>query len=266
MPELAEVEYFRGRWDVGLGRKILSVALHEKKRIFRGANPGAIGKALTGAKFLRSEARGKQLLFAFSGGAWLGLHLGMTGKLRTEPPDFEPGKHDHLVLRQKDTALVFSDSRLFGRVRFDQEPQPPKWWTDIGPALTSPTFTEKLCRERLQRRRRAPVKAALLDQKLFPGIGNWMADEILWQARIHPATPRAELSTAQMKVVWQKTRLVCRTALRTIGKDWSDPPSDWFIHVRWRKSGHCPRHGTALNHATVAGRTTAWCPQCQPRK
>jgi formamidopyrimidine-DNA glycosylase len=265
MPELAEVEYHRKHWDQGLGRKVLGVELHATKRIFRGADTDALVGELTGAKLLRSEARGKQLMFVFSGGSWLGIHLGMTGKMHAEPSDFTPGKHDHLVLRQKDIALVFSDSRLFGRVRYDQAKQPPKWWSDIGPALVSPEFTAKVCRERLERRPRAPVKAALLDQKLFPGVGNWMADEILWQARIHPATPSAALSAAQQKSIWQKTREICRTALRTIGRDWGDPPDDWLIHVRWRKKGDCPRHGTPLKHATIAGRTTAWCPRCQPR-
>lgn len=265
MPELAEVEYHRRQWDPGLRSPVLAVELHAEKRIFRGADPDEIVRALTGARLQRSEARGKQMLFAFSGGNWLGIHLGMTGKLRVEAADFAPERADHLVLRQKTRALVLRDSRMFGRVKFARGRQPPKWWTDIGPALTSPAFTAQLCRERLARRRRAPVKAALLDQRLFPGIGNWMADEILWQARIHPATPPADLPLARSKALWEKTRLVCRTALQTIGRDWSDPPADWLIHVRWKKGGHCPTHGTALEHAEIAGRTTAWCPRCQPR-
>ncbi|HVE16279.1 MAG TPA: DNA-formamidopyrimidine glycosylase family protein, partial [Chthoniobacterales bacterium] len=109
MPELAEVEYHRKHWDQGLGRKILGVELHGTKRIFRGADTDAIAKGLTGAKLLRSEARGKQLMFVFSGGSWLGIHLGMSGRMHAEAADFAAGKHDHLVLRQKDVALVFSD-------------------------------------------------------------------------------------------------------------------------------------------------------------
>ena len=85
MPELAEVEYFRTRWNLGVGHKIQAVELHASKRIFRGAEPAAISRKLTGAKLLRSEAAGKQLLFAFSGGGWLGIHLGMTGELTVKP-------------------------------------------------------------------------------------------------------------------------------------------------------------------------------------
>jgi formamidopyrimidine-DNA glycosylase len=83
MPELAEVEFFRKQWDADLGQKIVAVQLHLRKRIFRGSDPREIVKHLTGRRFLRSAARGKQMLFSFSGGNWIGIHLGMTGKLDT---------------------------------------------------------------------------------------------------------------------------------------------------------------------------------------
>src|SRR5690348_18300727 len=118
MPELAEVEYARKRWNPGLGKQVLAVELHAKKRIFRGTDTRALRRHLVRQKFLRSEARGKQMLFAFSGHNWLGLHLGMSGNLRTESARFAPGVHDHLVLRQAERALVFRDARQFGRVRF----------------------------------------------------------------------------------------------------------------------------------------------------
>src|SRR5438445_8928270 len=116
MPELAEVEYFRTRWDAGLRQRIVRVLLHGEKRIFRGSDPSAIERSLRGAMLLGSETRGKQIAFRFSKGAWLGVHLGMSGKLRVEPADFSPGRHVHLVLVQKRQTLVFSDPRMFGRV------------------------------------------------------------------------------------------------------------------------------------------------------
>ena len=127
MPELAEVEYYRQQWDPGLGGRVEAVRLHRDKRIFRGTQPEFLSKALSGTFLRRSEAHGKQMLFHFSGGHWLGLHLGMTGQLRVEKPGFEPGKHDHLVLFQELRVLVFSDPRQFGRVRFHVGSQPPLW-------------------------------------------------------------------------------------------------------------------------------------------
>src|ERR1700759_2544933 len=117
MPELAEVEYIRRQWDAGLRQKITAVSLHAEKRIFRGNDLDLLQTSLVGATFLASEARAKQMLFHFSKGLWIGIHLGMTGHLRIESPDFSPEKHDHLVLRQRRQALVFEDPRLFGRVR-----------------------------------------------------------------------------------------------------------------------------------------------------
>src|SRR5437764_2837890 len=135
MPELAEVEYYRRQWDPGLGHKIVSVQLHPRKRIFRGSNPPILSRALTGSRLLRSEAWGKQMLFEFSGGNWIGIHLGMTGKLRVEPAGSCPEKHDHLVLHQKKRALVFRDPRLFGRVRFHRGKSAPLWWRAGGPDI-----------------------------------------------------------------------------------------------------------------------------------
>src|SRR5580698_4848767 len=101
MPELAEVEYIRKRWNPGLKQRIEAVELHAGKRIFRGIDTGAFVKGLTGATLERSEARGKQMLFvAKKRGvktcAWIGLHLGMTGEMRTEKRDYAAAKHDHL--------------------------------------------------------------------------------------------------------------------------------------------------------------------------
>jgi formamidopyrimidine-DNA glycosylase len=262
MPELAEVEYFRRQWDPGLGSRIIRVAAHSGKRVFRGTEVGTLEKALAGAKFLNSEGHGKQMLFRFSGGASLAIHLGMSGLLRVEASKFLPGKHDHLVLFQKERSLVYSDPRMFGRVRFALGKEDPEWWSNLPPAVVSRRFTGALLHEQLLRRQRSPIKAVLLDQTVFPGVGNWMADEILWQIKLHPATRAGELSVSQEHDLWRTGRAICRTALKTIGLDRSEP-LNWLIHHRWKKGGRCPRHDSLLNHGTIAGRTTAWCPVCQ---
>ena len=263
MPELAEVEYFRRQWDSGFGSRVIAIAVHAGKRVFRGADVTALGKALTGARLLVSEGHGKQMLFRFSGGASLGIHLGMSGRLRLEAAGFAPDKHDHLVLFQKERSLVYSDPRMFGRVRFALGDGMPEWWSNLPPAVTSPTFTRAMLSGKLQRWRRSPIKAVLLDQTLFPGVGNWMADEIMWQIKLHPATRAGDLSASQQHDLWRSSRAICRIALKTIGVNWGEPPKKWLIHCRWQKRGRCPRDGTLLDHGTIAGRTTAWCPVCQ---
>lgn len=263
MPELAEVEFIRKTWDPGLGQPIAAVELHHGKRIFRGSDEAALIQTLTGARLQHSEARGKQMLFQFSRGGWLGIHLGMSGELRREAPGYEPQKHDHLVFRQRKQTLVFRDPRMFGRVRFAAGKTAPEWWSALPPALTSKEWTVEILRAALARRKRSPLKGVLLMQELFPGVGNWMADEILWQARLHPKRPAGDLTAAESRRLWEKVQMVCRVSLETIGADWGDVPDDWLFHVRWKKGGICPRHGIELCRATVAGRTTAWCPRCQ---
>ena len=203
MPELAEVEYYRKVWDGGLRRTITRVALHGEKRLFRGADVARLAEQMPGAKLLGSEARAKQMLFRFSLDLWLGVHLGMTGKLRVEPPDFVPSRHDHLVLFQKRHALVFSDPRMFGRVLFHEGRAAPAWWTALPPAVTAPEFTPDLVQAFLARRARLAVKAALLVQSAFPGVGNWMADEILWRAKIAPGALCGTLTKARTTALWR---------------------------------------------------------------
>jgi formamidopyrimidine-DNA glycosylase len=263
MPELAEVEYFRKRWDPGFSQKIVAVQVHGEKRIFRGVDVPALERRLVRQKLLRSEARGKQMLFEFSGGNWLGIHLGMSGKLRVEPAGFIAGKHDHLVLQQKERALVFSDARQFGRVRFHHASEAPDWWQASAPEIHSREFTKPALRKFVRRHARAPIKAVLLLQNGFPGVGNWMADEILWRARIAPRISAGKLSDDKLNALWRTTRFVANASLKTIGHDFTDPPSSWLLHERWKRSGKCPRDGTTLRRATIGGRTTAWCARCQ---
>lgn len=271
MPELAEVEFFRRRWAAGHGEKIIRVLVHAQAKIFRGSAAGPIARALTGATLRDSETAAKQMLFRFSGAHWLGVHLGMSGELRVEPPDYTPTKHDHLVLVQRGRQLVFNDPRMFGAVLYHHGRTAPAWWTRIAPAVLSPAFTVPAVTAFLVRRRRAPVKAVLLMQERFPGIGNWMADEILWRARLAPSRPAGSLSPTETRALHRECRAVCRGALRyNAGVGGRMPatlnefmPDSWLFNHRWEKGGHCPRCAAPLQHATVGGRTSCWCPQCQ---
>jgi formamidopyrimidine-DNA glycosylase len=263
MPELAEVEFYRRQWDPGLSQKIVRIQLHGQKRIFRGSNPRALAREVTGSRFLRSSAWGKQMLLEFSGGNWVGIHLGMTGKLFAESPGFRPEKHDHLVLHQARRSLVFRDARLFGRVRFHHGTSAPEWWRAGGPEIASAAFDRRFLDEFLKRHGRAPIKAVLLLQRGFAGIGNWMADEILWRAKIAPITTAGVLTAPQRARLFRETQFVASESLRIVGPDFADLPRDWLIHQKWKRDGVCPRHRTPLRKAMIGGRTTAWCPRCQ---
>lgn len=275
MPELAEVEFFRKRWHLAAqGERIVNVLTHDTKKLLRRLDLPAFRRALVGSRLESSATAAKQMLFRFSGDAWLGLHLGMSGELSVAPPDYPPGKHDHLVLITERHALVFTDPRMFGKVEFHVGAKPPAWWTRIAPAILSAEFTAAAVAEFLQRRRRAPIKAVLLMQERFPGIGNWMADEILWRAAIHPARLAGSLTPAEVRTLWRECRTVCRQALDAIAGRGDTLPRDlnvgipdtWLFHHRWERGGRCPKTGKPLAHATIGGRTTCWSPARQKLK
>ncbi len=272
MPELAEVEFFRRRWNPGLGQRITAVAVHPRAPVFRDAPASAIVSALRGQTLISSAAAAKQMLFRFSSDAWLGVHLGMSGELTVRPADHRPGKHDHLVLRTAAHALVFTDPRMFGRIDLHCGAEPPPWWTRLAPPLLSPEFTATSVVEFLRRRARAPLKAVLLLQERFPGVGNRMADEILWRAALHPRRLAGSLTPAEVRTLWRECRRVARLALDTIaGRTEADTPPDLNVHIpdtwlfnhRWRDGGRCPRTGCLLKREEIGGRTTCWSPARQ---
>jgi formamidopyrimidine-DNA glycosylase len=268
MPELAEVEFFRRKWNAGIGDVVARIHVNAGKRIFRDTETARLQATLVGSRLLESFAHGKQMMFRFSRGGWLGIHLGMTGELRVEPPRYSPGKHDHLALFQPKRVLVFNDARQFGRVRFDQGKAAPDWWFHLPPEILSRGFTPARMADQLARHRSLPLKPALLDQETFPGIGNWMADEILWQARLRPRTKSGELSPGDLRGLWRTTRSVSKRALSTVAKEsgeaqFGDPPKNFLFHVRWRRGAKCPRDGSPLRYDTIGGRTTVWCTECQ---
>lgn len=267
MPELAEVDYYRKQWNQGLGETVSRVLTHPAARIYRSVPASAVERCLTGRRFLASYAHGKQMLFEFSGGSWLGLHLGMSGELFTADINYEARKRDHLVLVLGSTPLVFSDYRMFGKLTLEvtADGLAPLAWRELPPQPVDPAFTRRRHAAFVRRFPKTPLKTLLLDQRGFPGIGNWMADEICWKLRIAPQTRVENLSEEQVDAVWKATRRISRDALRVIGGDWGDLPDSWLMNHRWRDGGICPRRGcrAELRREDLRGRTTCWCPICQ---
>ena len=263
MPELAEVRYFSRRWFPGMGRKVKKVHLRPGKRVFRGTRTADLNRFLTGQSLQEIRTHGKQMIFRFGRDRWLGVHLGMTGKLSAEPTGYRPARHDHLVLDTAGPVLVFQDPRLFGRIRFARSPHPPPWWSSLPPDLFSREFSPSRLQRIFQQRSRTPLKALLLMQEFFPGVGNWMADEILWQTRLDPRTRAGSVTGPTIAKIHAKIRKVSREALRIIGRNWSDPPRSWLFLHRWSDGGKCPRCRQPLVRRPVGGRTTCWCPSCQ---
>lgn len=263
MPELAEVEYYRKQWLPCLGEKVASIAVNRGKRVFREVDVDALCAGLSGQVFQAAERHGKQMCFRFGQRHYLGVHLGMTGKIRIKE-EYPSGKHDHLCITMKSgKVLTFTDPRMFGRIRYTVSASVPDWWQDLPPEPSSDAYTFDRMNRSLDRHTKAPIKAVLLIQDEFPGVGNWMADEILWRARIYPGASAGVIGPRKRRELYRTLREVCEDALRVIGTNWNRPPDAWLFNHRWKDGGLCPETKRPLRREPIGGRTTCWSPKWQ---
>lgn len=264
MPELAEVVFHASQWGGYAGKIWELVRLNEKSRCCRGLDVERSRTVLAKTRLEGHETHGKRMLFRFSQGAFLEVHLGMTGRLTRDESGYALGKHDHLVFKVEGGFQVFCDPRMFGKLALHEtDGDLPDWWRALPPQPQDAAFDRErfdVCAKRCEG---SVVKAALLKQELFPGVGNWMADEILWRARIRPERRMRSLSEAERSALFTELRWVCKEAIRIIGSDYSDPPESWLFLHRWKDGGVCPKTSEPLARDTVGGRTTCWSPQWQ---
>ena len=274
MPELPEVESARATIErAGLGRRIVEVDDADTWEC-RPHAPGEIRAALLGRSLTGAFRRGKSMWCATSGldgsddgGPVLGLHLGMSGRILvsdghgglTEGGDWlggrygqggeQPGRKpewDRFTLTFADGGtLRLFDKRRLGRVRLDPDV------SALGPDAELVGAAELA--ERL-RRGRSPLKARLLDQTVVAGVGNLLADETLWQARLSPRRPVDELADDELLRLHGALHTATRAAIEQGGVHTGEI-------IGFRGAGrHCPRCSAEMVHATVGGRTTWWCP------
>ncbi len=265
MPELAEVAYSCKQWKNGLGSCIQDVITNPTSRVFRENNRLDFKKNLIGTLLNSSFTHGKQMLFSFSNNKWLGIHLGMTGSLAVESIEYIPTKYDALVLRQSSQILTFRDPRQFGRLRLHIGESGPEWWERLPTSMLERKFQLDILLNALNRHNRRPIKALLLDQRYFPGMGNWMADEVLWRAHIHPSTLGKMINHSGAKKLFKQILFVARGAMQSVGKHGGDPPKGWLFHSRWKNGLLCPKTKSPLIREKIGGRTSCWCPSLQKK-
>lgn len=265
MPELAEVFYHCSQWKAAEGERFELAWLHEGVRCSRGLRIRELAQAIVGSTLIFGYTHGKRMLFSFSGNVFLEVHLGMTGSLHRLEADYLESKHDHVALRSCQTTLVFRDPRQFGKlaIHVTEDGVLPNWWRALPPEPHSEAFTREWFDGLLERRQKAVLKSLLLHQDLFPGVGNWMADEILWRARLKPDRRFGSLERSERTALFQELRWVCREAVRIIGADYTDPPKSWLFRHRWKDGGFCPVSEEPLRRETIGGRTTCWSPAVQ---
>ncbi len=261
MPELPDVEIFKRYLDAtSPHQRIIGVDVRSAY-VFKGVSGRELARRLKGRRFESSRRHGKHLFVRADHDLWLRLHFGMTGSLHYFKDEEQAPKHTRvLFLFANRHRLAFEDQRKFGEIGLIDDVNEFLKKRALGPDALDIRLTQ--FREIFGKHRGA-VKTILLNQKLIAGIGNIYADEILFRARIHPATQVSALKQKTVSKLFRVARDILKRAIDAKA-DMDRMPKSWLLPHRG-KGGKCPRCGRELKSATIGGRTAWFCAHCQNR-
>lgn len=260
MPELPDVEVYR--------RYVNATSLHQRVRhvhvhgpaLLLGTSPQGLGRALSHKTFRSTSRHGKYLFVNADTDEWLVMHFGMTGDVacfsnKTQEPDYT----QLLITFASGYHLAYISRRKLGLIALTESPD--KWAAErkLGPdalALSEAEFIQEALGQR------SGAKAWLMNQQRIAGLGNVYSDEILFQAGIHPRYPLSALGEPACKRLFRAMRSVLQEAIRAGADPDRMPPT--FLLPRRRKGGRCPACDAPLATLKAAGRTSWYCPRCQP--
>jgi formamidopyrimidine-DNA glycosylase len=273
VPELPEVETVRRRLEpVLVGRRFVRVEI-EDPRLTRPEDPAEVAAELRGERVAALERRGKYLVVRFESGRVLLIHLRMTGSLLHAPPGRRvEASHRRAVVDLDDgSEVLYRDVRRFGTwLLVEPDGLDPYLAPRLGAEPLGRSFTARSLAARLAGRK-APVKAALLDQRTLAGLGNIYVDEALWRARIHPLRPAGGLGPDELKALRAGIKRALDAGIARQGatlRDYRQPDGrtgsmQGEFRVYGRDGQPCPRCGTPIAKTRVGGRGTWYCPTCQ---
>jgi formamidopyrimidine-DNA glycosylase len=274
MPELPEVESVRRQLEPALvGRRLERVTIDDP-RLVRPYEPAEVAAELEGERTVAVERRGKYLVVRFESGRVLLIHLRMTGSLlHAAAGSLQEDPHRRAVVKLDDGSdVAYRDVRRFGTwLLLEPGETEPYLSARVGDEPLDALFTAARLGEGLAGRRTS-LKAALLDQRTLAGIGNIYADEALWRARLNPLRPAASLDRAELRRLHRAIRAALEQGLARQGStlrdyrlpDGSGGSMQDEFRVYGRGGEPCDRCGTPISRTHVAGRTTWFCPTCQP--
>ncbi len=261
MPELPEVETARAAIERAALHRTIADVDDRDTYVCRPHSPGQIREALVGRQLVGAHRRGKSMWVTTSrSGPSLGLHLGMAGRIFVTEPDGTVVEGGDPVRRsgaahkpEWDRFTITFESgavlRLFDKRRLSRAVLDPDL-DRLGPDAAEVPLAE--FRDRLSRGT-APVKARLLDQSVLAGVGNLLADQTLWQARLDPRRRVDTLTDDDLAGLHRALRSATRAAIKHGGVHTGE------VIAHRRRGDHCPRCGADMSRATVGGRTTWWC-------
>jgi formamidopyrimidine-DNA glycosylase len=258
VPELPDVEGFRLELAGPLpGRRICHVTVHDPG-ILRNTDARILGRRLAGHRFCAPRRIGKWLLLPTDGPMLL-VHSGMTGHPYYAASGADAEKYERLTVSLDRGELRYADLRkLRGIWLADDDDGVAEVMGPQGPDALGLGLREFRA---LLSGRRGRLKPTLMDQSVIAGLGNLLTDEICWRATLHPSRPVTDVDADELKRLHGAMATVLRTAVRQ-----RRVPAlpRWLTRERDEPDPSCPRCGTRLRKGQIGGRTSAWCPRCQP--
>ncbi|KAH0925956.1 hypothetical protein HID58_018212 [Brassica napus] len=276
MPELPEVEAARRAIaDNCLGKKIKRVLIADDNKVIDGISPSDFQKSVLGKTIVSARRKGKNLWLELDSPPFPSFQFGMAGAIyikgvavtkykRSAVKDSEewPSKYSKFFVELDDgLELSFTDKRRFAKVRLLENPVSVRPISELGPdALLEPMTVDEFAKSLAKKK--ITIKPLLLDQGFISGIGNWIADEVLYQARIHPLQTASSLSKEQCEALHTSIKEVIEKAVE-VDAESSQFPSNWIFHAREEKPGKAFVDGKKIDFITAGGRTTAYVPELQ---
>jgi len=261
MPELPDVEIFKQYFDAtSLHQRIDDVDVRSRY-VLKSVSASELARRLKGGRFKSTRRHGKHLFVRADRDLWLRLHFGMTGSLQYFKHEEQAPTHARvLFVFANRHRLAFDDQRKFGQIGLLKDVDEFLKKRALGPDALDVDLAKF---RNVLAKRRGAVKSILMNQKVIAGIGNIYADEILFCARLHPATEISSLNDKPLKKLFRATRYVLEKAIAAKA-DADRMPKSWLWQQRY-KGGRCPRRGHKLTTAKIGGRTAWFCPHCQKR-
>jgi formamidopyrimidine-DNA glycosylase len=261
MPELPEVESFKKYIDkTSIGKQIELINLVAPKMLINTTEK-KLKSTLVGNVFKGTFRHGKFLFIELKKGGNLLLHFGLTGDLAFIKPGEEPPQK--FVLRfhfHDDSDLFFTDTRKMGKIALVDDIK--SFIAERGYGKDALTITKQEFIESLKKKKIA-IKTVLMDQKILAGVGNEFSDEILFQAKIHPATPTINLSAKQMQTIYT---LMLSILKQSVKHNADREKLGQYFFLENRKAGLvCPNCNVKTAFQTIGGRSSYFCPSCQKK-
>jgi formamidopyrimidine-DNA glycosylase len=264
VPELPEAERARRLAErVLAGRRIVDASASDDPIVFATASGRRVAAWLKGRRVRAVRRKGKHNWLELDRRPWLAFHFGMTGDLHVyRRPDERPRFWKLELVTDRGHRVALTDVRRFGRIRLLQDPphEPPISRLGFDALDGLPPVPDL---HAVLQRRKAPLKAVLLDQSVFAGVGNWIADEVLYQAALSPHRPASSLRPAEVSRLRRTLQAIVRRAVDA-GADSDRFPKTWLFHHRWGRNAEArTARAEQIIHETIGGRTTAWVPTRQ---